>query len=489
MNYFLLPKGIDFNAIAIKYLDSKNKKKLEEHSSKLKYIISSLLRMETIDIRYKEEQYFPLNAVVLRQSTALGYQYKYYLEALIKEGLIEVKEGPKGNATYRPGISSRSFRVSNPSFEIYQEKIKNKKILKFASSQNREIPSHLSKWFNGNLQVLNGGFSQIKLRGLARRHLLRFKMIQEGTYSLHVDRTSFRIHTPLTSMKKDLKPYLRYNMEHLVSIDLKTSQPFFLASTLLNPTFYTSSHSPHLSLDMIREYYYLKTINSSNNLIPNIIHIPDSTNYTSLFLHNVAEKLKSRRGDRKYKEIKQEVQELLEQEDVKRFKDWVLGDDVYQKFEDELCLDSRDEAKKLFYRTFYGSLRGNKLITTRMEQSFPSVFEVIRHYKLQSNAFPWVQKKAYASLAVLLQYLESTIFIDIISNYISQIRPEAPLYTIHDSFLTTPEHVKFVKGSSEQIIFELTGERPKMVIDTMGQTIFKREGGAKSRFRVPWNFE
>ncbi len=56
-------------------------------------------------------------------------------------------------------------------------------------------------------------------------------------------------------------------------------------------------------------------------------------------------------------------------------------------------------------------------------------------------------------------------------------RPNIPLYTIHDSFLTTPKHVMYVKKTSEEIIHKCTGWVPEMRIDKMDQFILGEKKG------------
>jgi hypothetical protein len=57
-----------------------------------------------------------------------------------------------------------------------------------------------------------------------------------------------------------------------------------------------------------------------------------------------------------------------------------------------------------------------------------------------------VKGKNYRHSAYLLQNLEATLFIYKICGRIMREKPALPLYTVHDSLLTTREHVEYVRS-------------------------------------------
>jgi len=106
----------------------------------------------------------------------------------------------------------------------------------------------------------------------------------------------------------------------------------------------------------------------------------------------------------------------------------------------------------------------------KLKELFPNVFGVLEAYKKYSNQFPWHNKsKPYASLAVVLQYIESFIFIDVICKRISMIYPDLPIFTLHDNILTVKGEEEKVKRVMEYTIKELTGVVPIIRVEDYSQ--------------------
>ncbi|MFC2118073.1 hypothetical protein ACFLSY_05485, partial [Bacteroidota bacterium] len=82
----------------------------------------------------------------------------------------------------------------------------------------------------------------------------------------------------------------------------------------------------------------------------------------------------------------------------------------------------------------------------------PNVFAIFNQFK----------KKDYKTLPVLLQRIESYLIIDLITKSIPK---SIPIYTIHDSILTTEVHVKYVKEKLIWDIQKYTGLLPNVKIN------------------------
>ena len=68
----------------------------------------------------------------------------------------------------------------------------------------------------------------------------------------------------------------------------------------------------------------------------------------------------------------------------------------------------------------------------RFSETFPKVAEVIRQHK----------RKDYRFLSRLLQNYESTVIINRVCRRLMNEHPAAPIYTIHDSILTTSPWIR-----------------------------------------------
>jgi hypothetical protein len=72
----------------------------------------------------------------------------------------------------------------------------------------------------------------------------------------------------------------------------------------------------------------------------------------------------------------------------------------------------------------------------RLKARFPSMAEMLTDLK----------RREHSRAAHLMQNWEATIFIYRICHRIMEKRPDTVIFTIHDSLLTTPDSVKYVKG-------------------------------------------
>jgi len=102
-----------------------------------------------------------------------------------------------------------------------------------------------------------------------------------------------------------------------------------------------------------------------------------------------------------------------------------------------------------------------------LSPEFPSVFKILDLIKEYAKHLPWYNKyKPHAVLAVLLQLIESTLFIDTICKRISVIYPLLPIFTIHDNILTIQGEEEKVKRIIEEVFDEYVGRKPTINIDS-----------------------
>ncbi|RCR67503.1 hypothetical protein [Larkinella punicea] len=59
--------------------------------------------------------------------------------------------------------------------------------------------------------------------------------------------------------------------------------------------------------------------------------------------------------------------------------------------------------------------------------------------------FELIKSQQHRTLALLLQNIESEIFLNRIARRIAQERPDLPIFTIHDSIVTTVGNETYVK--------------------------------------------
>jgi len=209
-------------------------------------------------------------------------------------------------------------------------------------------------------------------------HELAIAMIRDKAWFFHVDKYG-RVHTNITSLKTELRSFLMLNNKKLINIDIQNSQPFFLGVLLLDFYVNKRSISPSYNnisiLSLIRCDILPKDVSFFVNLVK-------TGNLYEFIAENAGMKI----------------------EDRKEFKQKLFRDIFF--------------CKNKPWETEYSSLFG---------RLFPNVYGVIKELK----------RKDYTSLAKLLQKMESSLIINTIIRQCMEQFPEMPVFTIHDSIMTT----------------------------------------------------
>lgn len=255
-----------------------------------------------------------------------------------------------------------------------------------------------------------------------------------------VDNTSYRFHSPISAVPKIFRPAFRLNGEELVSLDLQGSQPF-LALVILNPGFW---YSPNLSPKN-------KAVFKSMFKVP--LHTPEinleSMGMLSYFDHAptysyIMKKLKTIKGD-------------LE-------KDCIYCD-IYLNMLAKLMGTSytRSEMKKAVFEAMFSSNYTKSEFKSLFEKLYPeesSLFTEIKKGKTEFTAQNGKQYNPWSVLPILLQRIESYIFIHHIAREIITKHPNTFMVPLHDSIVTTKSNEEFVKEIIVRNIQNLTGFTP-----------------------------
>jgi hypothetical protein len=123
-------------------------------------------------------------------------------------------------------------------------------------------------------------------------------------------------------------------------------------------------------------------------------------------------------------------------------------------------IENRDVIKKEIITFFYCRNRTNgrgnyrKFIKRIFKQHFPTVYRAIFLLK----------KTNYTSLSILLQVYERYIFIDLICPQLKALKVK-PIFTIHDSVVSSKINIDTVKSVCAKIIAEATGIHPNLKVE------------------------
>ncbi|MCC6760410.1 MAG: hypothetical protein IT252_04305 [Chitinophagaceae bacterium] len=271
------------------------------------------------------------------------------------------------------------------------------------------------------------------------------------------DEAGWRMHSPFTMLKKEIRKHLRVDGEPLVELDVKTSQPF-------------------LSLILFQKEYWMQTGRFEKKyksleigtLIPTLgKHIQDTiqgfipymfpirsdgiTNIDSGLIE-YAEALTNNRVDI-YSRLANLSNTLRKEKGYKH---------------NEV---SRNSAKKALMKYLFGPNNAKRVRNSTLNQVFAtrfglvdSLFTLLKSYKTGTYKTKYSNKreafsidKGYCLFAHYLQRIESTILLDYICPAILKKDSYTPLIPIHDCLLTTVKYSQLVQDTMQDVLSNIVG--------------------------------
>jgi len=215
-------------------LDDRYKKR-----SKLAYILHQIIYLSTFAPGYWERDFVPLYSKSLLK--ILGRRYRKYLDWLLGRGIIvEGKKGSTASHSSNEYALAPEYRDDWTYWTCRDEKLIGR-IREYTFDQKdahlfwkRQPFVHLRQGLEKTeIDALN---SQVWIErqdltdGQKRYYRACVENIHEGTNTVSLNPTNNRVQTPITSMAKELRRFLRLDgHSRLVELDITNSQPFFLA--------------------------------------------------------------------------------------------------------------------------------------------------------------------------------------------------------------------------------------------------------------------
>lgn len=410
---FHIPAGLDLSGLA---------PDLHEYAY---YFVSLLIRRRIFDARLKFEEYVPLQKKYL-QKFVPWHDLQTVLTFLIDDtqqiecdGFYSIKELTGVGKCYGYKLSDR-LESSTVSLRYAESFVLRKKLSsEWADFKSRQRPvhKHLNKWLNKVeidapaaraaieelcSQPLKYHFPKKGGERLANNVRRRQRRIQAEAAVLDLSTKMERrfepddygrCHSIITNLPSLLRRTLRIDGQPFVCLDLRNSQPLILAvllserrrSLLTSVSLKIDSGSTHSQVPL-RSKIHCKTL------------------------------------------LEQDLQEYSTACEQGVLYECMAGYDLSD-------YHVRSKFKQAFFQhVLFGDGIRRSIWTKRFQERFPTVWTIIQEIKA----------KDYRHLSHNLQKLESTIIFAICDN-LRQDRPEIPLVTIHDSILTTQEHVQVVR--------------------------------------------
>ena len=375
------------------------------------------------------------------------HRFTQIRDKLVALGVIEV------NHSYQAGSRSKGYRlkpkyVKSRKVSCRTEFLSRKILARRRDRERQLLPVH--KWLRSKFDVLSFDLKCAAkimptmkpkpgstLTDREYQDLLD-EICNRRLPSRHISVCKYgRVHSSITSLPKALRSCLRVDGEQLVGIDITSSQPLLVG--LIAKRHWESADARHRMLtrdfDDRSTPYVVQEIEGMSQRIANGSGDGDTqTNETlSIMCYKSAlspEKTGANGGDR--------VQSGAIPADLVEYLRLCESGQLYEHL--QVPGQTRERTKVELFTVFYGKAGMWNPLMRQLSTEFPTVAAMLRALK----------RKSYQHPARLMQSYESTMVIAIICGRLMRERPNIPIFTIHDSILTTPAHVEYVKSVMQE---------------------------------------
>jgi hypothetical protein len=427
----------------------------------------------------KTNGFVPLHSKILEGKIP---RYHDVIEYMIYAGIIEC------DGKYSRGKISLGYRIASPfgGKDIKRVEITDTSLcrkIKRDNPFNKQNPSvkefpYLAQWFKSEkleideqaarnwineLEVLeyqtimfNKSYTPSKrqkekeaLYEKVRNYKILVSRIAEKDYFFHKDETGNRLHTNLTNLPKELRNFLTYDGKELVSIDINNSQPY-MSLPLLNKEFWQSIEKPGKpTLKRINKELYEETRKDKREKNNTIKFLDSSKSLIQL--------------------------DLQKREFIKNVVNGTFYEYLINVFENKAGMnlgntpkEKRDKVKKMVLTLVFDN---DEEFYNKDFNSASQVFK--REFPSIAKVFAYVKKGNYTNLAILLQRIESYLLLDRVCGRIAKESPNIPLFTIHDSIITTKGNESYVQAVMKEELGKSIGQAPKFSVEYWGSQVLE----------------
>lgn len=385
-----------------------------------------------------ESGWVSLSSKVMQNHT-IGKNYAQYLKLFIDHDLIEKRNYLKGSHCNQYRIKEKWLK----NYEITSYTIMDNEVIKKTNPRVmlsiKKKYSHLWSFYTSKLLTFNfdTALNELENQDFPLRKKLKhyntiYKVANGEKWFVKNNKTDKRIHTCLTNLSKIYRKHFKYDGKRLVNVDIKNSQIYFLLALIEGNNkikdLYNSKKSSIIILEHFSESICQKEFQRFKKLV-----------LSGTFYIELGKKL------------------INEKPVISGWYEKITYDPISKKCNYKYY--TYTEAKKLMKSiTFEVLFSKNTHHTTEkswFKRQFPTIYLIIEKIK----------EEKHNTLALLLQNLESTAILDNTINKIKEFNDDIPLFTIHDSIMTTPEHVNDVKKIFENTLIEFTGLKPSISIE------------------------
>ncbi len=404
--------------------------------------------------------FVPIYSQVLQKRVR---NYRDYLDYLLDNDVLLTDDW------YIKGLKSKGYKFTDK----YSRAIKMiqvadrclinaiKKESKFAVSIKKKY-KHLIKWYGPDLQIdyrlatkfieedLQRKINNPTLRDFDEKtksykdpytqykcSLLNIERIAAGDFILSVDDNVFRLHSTLSNVRSEIRNCISFGGRKLISIDIKNSQPY-LSTAILNHKFWKEP-------SWYEEKQPTACIYKLSKVIKSII-FQTNKNYNSFIMLCKSSEMQAGSDLQRYKT-------LVEQGVFYEYLSEEIGKELGIGYSD------RKKVKAAVFQVLFTDNRflGQKEAKPKkvFKTRFPAIYEL----------FSLIKKSDKTNLPRLLQRLESYLMLLVITKRIARERPKLPIFTIHDSIVTTKGNEDYVMQVMKHEMQMAIGIAPTLSIE------------------------
>ena len=477
----------------------------------LLYFVHLINFLPSINKKFRSNHgYVNLYSKLLQKVTP---NYKSYINYLIENDIIEANnkysnqkrfsKSYRISSTYKKSLitevivtnskSSRTLKKYGEGvFDIDKRRVMKecRHLIRHFNYLDYDVPSalaYLSK-IQAGVSYLNDLYDDVYFIQRRNEIAIAGYKIARKEFRFKLDNSSGRFHTLLTSLKSEFRHFLSYKGQHLISLDIKSSQPY-LSQIFLKEQFWSLKPSTR-STKVVNSGLGSHTVGVSRELYSNNTLIP----LIHLSIGDIIPRLPSR--ERKIiNKIAQAVHMLFntmddtENESIKFFRNMLNNEDIYNYLAVVIAnlLDSDMAIKALYDAEPFPIDRSNMKVLTLIAMYAPveskrpltvlsqQVFQL--HFPGPTKIFNIIKSvspKNYRILALILQAVEAELILNRVTKKIIRYGgPSVPFFTIHDSIMTLPKHAELVRTLMKTELESHIGYEPEIKLEDYSQKSLK----------------
>jgi len=246
-------------------------------------------------------------------------------------------------------------------------------------------------------------------------------LLSRGIHNSYTDETSERLHTTLTRISKQLRPFIRYEGKQMVSIDIKNAQPRFINQIFQEYFWFPSEEENRINIEELK---YKGIIDIKNEVRKN----KDIYSMLTVFFKTPMNK-----------DLEDYIH-LTQEGEIYEYMMQIMSEKGKEL--------SREKMKKALLIVMYDKNPTFFEMNSELLEVFKSIFPTV--YELCYI----IKDIAENGLAIILQAIEAELVLNRVTKSINKQHPKLPIFTIHDAIVTTVGNEKTVEQIFKDEVFK-----------------------------------